>query len=56
MKKKTIDLRIIITSIICITALEIIALLKGINGTILTIVVAILAAAIGVAIPTPEIK
>jgi len=46
--------KVIITGIICITALEIIALLKGINGILLTTTIAILAAAIGVVIPTPK--
>jgi len=47
--------RIIITGIICITLLEIIALCKGIDGALLTMVVAVLAAAIGVTIPTPKV-
>ena len=45
---------IIITGIICITLLEIIALLNGINGVLLTTVIAIIAAAIGVVVPTPK--
>lgn len=47
--------KIIITGIICITLLEIFALYQGINGRILAAVIAIIAAAIGVTIPTPKV-
>jgi len=55
MKKqtKTIDWRIVCVGLICITALEIYALSQGINGTLLKIVIAILAGVIGVTIPNP---
>ena len=46
---------IVITGIICLTILEIVALINGINGTLFTFVVAIIAGAIGVVIPTPKI-
>ena len=52
---KGIDKNIIITGIFCLTVLEIFALRNGINGTVFTIVVAIIAGAIGVTIPTPKI-
>lgn len=45
---------ILITGLICITLLEILALYKGFNGTLLTLVIAIIAAAIGVTVPTPK--
>ena len=45
---------IVMLGIICITILEGIALLKGINGFVLTAVIATIAAAIGVVIPTPK--
>lgn len=45
---------IIITGIICLTLLEAWALYNGINGVYLTIVVAIIAGAIGVTIPVPK--
>lgn len=45
---------IIITGIICIAGLEAMALYKGINGTIFVLVVAVLAGAIGVTVPTPK--
>jgi len=43
MSKKKIDWRVLITAIICLTAIEICALFNGINGTIMTIVVAAIA-------------
>ena len=46
-----IDKSIVITGIICITLLEVFALYMGIDGIVLTAVIAILAAAIGVAVP-----
>ena len=55
-KKQKIDYRIVIVGLLCITALEIVALLQGINGVVLTSVVAIIALAIGVAVPTNIIK
>ena len=50
-KKKEIDWRIVITGIIALTALEIYALSQGINGAILSIVIAVIGLAIGVTIP-----
>jgi len=52
-KKKEIDYKIIITGLVCITVLEIVALMKGINGFILTSVIAIIALALGISIPNP---
>lgn len=46
-----IDKSIIITGVICITIIELFALLMGINGVLLTAVLMIIAGAIGVAIP-----
>lgn len=46
--------KLVIVGIGCITLLEAIALFKGMNGTLLTIVVGTIAAAIGVIIPTPK--
>lgn len=51
---KEIKIEIIITGIICLTILELFAISQGINGTLLTIVVAIIASAIGVFIPMPK--
>jgi len=56
MKKQKIDWRIICTGLVCITGLEIFAILQGINGTLLKMVLVAIAMAIGVTIPTPKIK
>ena len=45
---------IVITGLICLTILEIYALSQGINGTLLTIVIAVIAGAMGIMIPTPK--
>ncbi len=46
---------IIISGLICITILESIALLKGINGTLLTMVIGAILLTVGVAVPTPKV-
>ena len=46
---------IIITGMICISLLETIALLKGINGVLLTSVIAVLAGLVGWTQKTPKI-
>jgi len=43
MAKTKVDWRIVVSAILGITIIEVIALLKGINGTLLTIVVGIIA-------------
>lgn len=53
---KDVDWRIIICGIICITILEVTALLNGINGWKLTLAVGIIAAAIGVTLPQVKVK
>lgn len=45
---------VIITGIICITLLEAWALYNGIDGSLFALVVAVIAGAIGVVIPTPK--
>ena len=46
--------KIVMTVVICITVLEIVALLKGINGTMLRTVLILLAALTGLTLPTPK--
>ena len=46
-----IDWRIVVVGIICLTVLEVVALCNGINGTALSLVIAIIGVAIGVTIP-----
>jgi len=45
---------VLITGIICLTLLEAWALYNGIDGILLTLIVAVIAGAIGVSIPTPK--
>jgi len=52
-KNNKCDGRIVCTGIIALAALEMGALYNGINGTLFTIVVAVIGAAIGVTIPNP---
>jgi len=54
-KKEQINASVIIAGIAALTILEACALFNGINGTLFTIVVVVIAAAIGVTIPTPNI-
>ena len=55
-KKRKVDWRIVVTGIVCITALEIYALSQGINGTLLKTVLVAIALAIGVTLPQVRIK
>ncbi len=49
------NVKIIITAIICLTILESIALFKGINGTIFSLMIAVIAGLAGLVMPTPNI-
>ena len=51
--KEKIDGGILCIGIICLTVLEIFALLRGFNGTLLKLVIVIIALAIGITIPSP---
>lgn len=46
---------VVITGIICITIMQMFALSQGINGTLFTLCVAAIAAAIGVVIPLERV-
>ena len=46
--------KVVVTGLVCLTFLEAWALFNGINGTLFTVVVAVIAAAIGVTVPTPK--
>lgn len=50
-KKKEVNANVIIVGIAALTILEVCALFNGVNGVLFTGVVAVIAAAIGVAIP-----
>jgi len=51
--KKKVDWKIVCTALICITLLEVYALSVGIDGLILSIVIALIAGAAGIVIPSP---
>ena len=55
-KQPKTDWRVIVAGIVCLTAMEIVALLKGLNGILLTTVIGIVALAIGVTIKNPITK
>ena len=56
-KKKTgVDKDVLVIGIVCLTALEIVALWLGHNGLLLTGVVGIIAAAIGLSMPQIKFK
>lgn len=52
-KKAKVDWRIVIAGLACLTVIEVCALLKGIDGVLLTTIVGMIALAIGVVIPNP---
>ena len=56
MKKKDIDIKIILAIIAAITILECVALSNGINGTMFSIVLFLLGAIGGVVMPQPKIR
>ena len=55
-KQPKTDWKVLVTGIACITAMEIVALLKGFDGVLLTTVIGIVALAIGVTIKNPITK
>jgi len=55
-KQKSIDWRIIVTGIFCLTLIEIVAMCFGINGTLRTTIVGAILLAIGIIIPRPNLR
>ena len=53
MMKQKIDWRIVCVALVCLTGIEIYALSQGINGTYLSIVIAVIAGIAGFVIPSP---
>ena len=47
--------KVVMFGIGCLTLLEIVALFNGINRQLFTIVIALIAGAIGVSLPTPKV-
>jgi hypothetical protein len=56
MTKKKIPQGVVICGILCVTAITLFALALGFDGILLTSVIALIAAAIGVVLPQPNIK
>ena len=54
MIKKKVDWKIVVAGLVCLTVIELFALSKGINGTILSMYIAIVAGAIGYTLPQPK--
>lgn len=53
--KKKVDWKVLCTGLVCITVIELYALSIGINGMLLTTMVALIAAIVGINIPRPTI-
>ena len=56
MSKKKVDWKVLCVGLVCLTALEICALLLGYNGTLLKAVLVAIALTIGITIPTNIIE
>lgn len=54
-KEKRKVVMIVVVGMVCLTFLESLALLKGIDGALFMIVVAVIAGAIGVVVPKPKV-
>jgi len=55
MTKQKVKWQVVVAVIAAITILEAIALFKGIDGKLLTIVIGVLAVMAGIVIPTPKV-
>jgi len=51
--KEKVDWRVIVAGMACLAAIEIVALCKGINGTLMVIVTAAIAGLAGYVLPSP---
>ncbi len=54
-RKEKMKTGIVITAIVCLTLLELAALYQGINGSLFTIIIAVVAGLAGLVLPTPKI-
>ena len=54
-REKKMKVNIVITAIVCLTLLECVALLKGINGTLFSFIIAVIAGLAGLVTPPPKI-
>jgi len=55
-KQKSIDWRIVVAGIFALMVIECVAMYNGINGTLRTTIIGIIALAIGVILPKPNIR
>ena len=55
LSKENIPANVVITGIVALAALEVVALFNGSSGALFTLVVAVIAGAVGVVIPTPKV-
>ena len=55
-KKEKIDFRIVITAIVSLTLIECVALMNGINGKLMSFMIAIIAGLAGWSLPQIKIK
>jgi len=53
MAKKVVDWRLVGIGIMCLTVIELTALMMGVNGLLMTTIIGIIALAIGVTLPSP---
>ena len=54
-KKREKNIPVVLAAILCLTLLDIVALYNGIDGVLMSTIVAIIAALAGLAVPTPEL-
>ena len=52
-KQKQVNWKVVVTALVCVTILEAIALFKGIDGVLLTAVIAAILGAAGFILPSP---
>jgi len=52
-EEKKVDWRLVAIGIACLTAIEIVALLNGIDGALMTLIIGVIGLAIGVTLPNP---
>lgn len=55
-KKEPIDWRIVVVAILSIAAINIVCLLKGINGTVLSLCIGIIGALAGLSLPQLKLR
>ena len=54
-KKEKINWKVVVTAIVCLALIECVALMKGVNGTLMSVMIAVIAGLAGWSIPTPKI-